>query len=363
MCVLLSCCSNYFSIPKNSFVSPSSVPVKKHSDHAVIKGNVFCNEQAKFSYTRLDGIQKPWVMVPWWNGRKQIDRYNLELGFQFQQLLLATGFVDCWRRCEGHGQLTLRRMTAPPRPELVLPWSPPPVPLRPAAPAPGVRLRTASFSAKQAPRQDAGAPPGATAPTNDGSRSTALCAVAPMSCHASRRGRSGSTSLARNGADATAMVWSRSSSPRRRNRGREGGAAAIGRTRAAEAKMANSQQEAERAVPCRAAPARSALALSPVSSLCSLGLACCSARECGSRPVTEAGAGGAAASRRNTDAPALAAPRRAERPRAVFFFKEERRQRPARRGYVLRRAAEQVLLLPRCVRPKWSRARDAGGEC
>jgi hypothetical protein len=159
------------------------------------------------------------------------------------------------------------------------------------------------------------------------------------------------------------MVWSRSSSPRRRNRGREGGAAAIGRTRAAEAKMANSQQEAERAVPCRAAPARSALALSPVSSLCSLGLACCSARECGSRPVTEAGAGGAAASRRNTDAPALAAPRRAERPRAVFFFKEERRQRPARRGYVLRRAAEQVLLLPRCVRPKWSRARDAGGEC
>jgi hypothetical protein len=71
------------------------------------------------------------------------------------------------------------------------------------------------------------------------------------------------------------MVWSRSSSPRRRNRGREGGAAAIGRTRAAEAKMANSQQEAERGVPCRARAQRVSSLARELALLAWLGLLLC----------------------------------------------------------------------------------------
>jgi hypothetical protein len=113
--------------------------------------------------------------------------------------------------CEG--SLTLRRRTAPPRP--------PAVPLRP-----GVRSSTAWFSSKHAPRQAAAGPPGATAPTNDGSRSTALWAVAPMSCHAIRRGSSGSRSLARNG--AAPQIRTRSSARKRRSL-RRGRAAIVGR--------------------------------------------------------------------------------------------------------------------------------------
>ena len=75
--------------------------------------------------------------------------------------------------------MTLRRRTAPLTP------TPAPVPLGP----PGVRVRTASFSAKHAPRQVAAGPPGAAKATKVGRRSTALCTVVPMSDHASRRGR------------------------------------------------------------------------------------------------------------------------------------------------------------------------------
>jgi hypothetical protein len=60
--------------------------------------------------------------------------------------------------------------TAPPR-------RPAAVALQPPAAA-WVRLSTAWFSAKQAPRHPAAGPPGATAATKDGSRSTALWGVA-----------------------------------------------------------------------------------------------------------------------------------------------------------------------------------------